>query len=94
VQAVYFLFFGAKEAVEVIKVSDVIMSVEIIEATEVFRTTYVPEINKLMARISFFLCFEFLFDRMMEFQVKFCNPLELRVWRTGIYVTFNQIEES
>jgi hypothetical protein len=59
VQAVYFLFFGAKEAVEVIKVSDVIMSVEIIEATEVFRTTYVPEINKLMARISFFYALNF-----------------------------------
>ena len=31
-------FFKAKEAVEVIKASDVIMSVEFIEATEVSRT--------------------------------------------------------
>ena len=33
------VFFEAKGAVEVIEASDVIMSVEVIEATEVFRTT-------------------------------------------------------
>jgi hypothetical protein len=33
-----FLIFEAKEAVEVIEASDVIMSVEVIEATRVFRT--------------------------------------------------------
>ena len=25
-----------------------------------------------------------IFDRMMKFQVKFCNPSELRLWRTGM----------
>ena len=34
-----FLSLEAKEAVEVIEASDVIMSVEVTEATEVFRTT-------------------------------------------------------
>ena len=34
------------------------MSVEVIEATEVFKTTEVLEINKLMARITLFWCFE------------------------------------
>ena len=33
-----FLFLEAKEAVEVTEASDVIMSVEVIEATEFFRT--------------------------------------------------------
>ena len=32
-------FFQTKEAVEVIEGSDVIMSVEVIEATEIFKTT-------------------------------------------------------
>ena len=32
-----FYFFEAKEAVKVIEASDVVMSVEVIEATEVFR---------------------------------------------------------
>ena len=34
--------------------SDVIMSVEVIEATEVLVTTSVLEINKLMAKITLF----------------------------------------
>ena len=34
-----FWLFEAKEAVEVIEASDVIMSVEVIGATEVFKTT-------------------------------------------------------
>ena len=34
-----FYFFEAKEAVKVIEASDVVMSVEVIEATKVFRTT-------------------------------------------------------
>jgi hypothetical protein len=34
-----FDFFEAKEAVEVIEASDFIMSVEVIEATEVFKIT-------------------------------------------------------
>ena len=50
-----FWFFKAKEAVEVIEASDVIMSVEVIKATEVFK---VLKINKLMARINLFWCFE------------------------------------
>ena len=34
-----FLFFEVKEAVKFIEASDVTMSVEVIEATEVFKTT-------------------------------------------------------
>ena len=45
-------------AVEVMEASDVIMSVEVIEATEVLETTSVLEINKLMAKITLFWCFE------------------------------------
>ena len=41
-----FLFLEAKEAVEVI------------EATEVFRTTKILKINNLVARITLFRCFE------------------------------------
>ena len=49
----FFCFFEAKEAVKVIETSDVIMPVEeVIEGTEVFRTTQVLEINK--NRITFF----------------------------------------
>ena len=39
VECKQFLTFFAKEAVEVIEASDVIMSVEVIEATEGFKTT-------------------------------------------------------
>ena len=53
-----FLFSEAKQAVEVIEVTEVIMSVEIIETAEFFRTTHGFEINKLMAIISLFCCFE------------------------------------
>ena len=49
-----FLFFEATEAVEVIEVSDVITSGEIIEPTEVFRATYTLEIDNLIARITSF----------------------------------------
>jgi hypothetical protein len=48
------LFFEATEAVEVIEVSDVITSGEIIEPTEVFRATYTLEIDNLIARITSF----------------------------------------
>ena len=34
------------------------MSFEVIKATEVFKTTQVFEINKLMAKMILFLCFE------------------------------------
>ena len=44
----------AKEAVEVIEASDIIMSVEVIEATEVFRTTCSLKINSAKARITLF----------------------------------------
>ena len=54
----FFLFLEAKEAVEVIEASDVIRTVEIIEATEVFRTTQILKINKTVARITLFRCFE------------------------------------
>ena len=45
-------------AVEVTEASDVIMSAEVIEATEVFRTTQIPKINNILARITIFGCFE------------------------------------
>ena len=41
VQAI-FLFLEATKAVEVIEVSDAIMSVEVMEATEAFKTTLSP----------------------------------------------------
>ena len=44
-----FLFFEAKEAVEVIEASDVIMFAE---ATEVFQTTQILKINNILARIT------------------------------------------
>ena len=47
-----FLIFKAKEAVEVIEASDIIMSVEFIEATEVFITAQILKINYLMAKIT------------------------------------------
>ena len=50
----FFLFLEAKEAVEVIEASDVIMSVEVIEATGVFRTTQSLKINTIKARITLF----------------------------------------
>jgi hypothetical protein len=43
---------------EVIEASNVIMSDEVIEATEVFRTTYTLDINKPMAKMTLFSCFE------------------------------------
>ena len=49
-----FLLLEAKEAVEVIEASNVIIPVEVIEATEVFRTTFSLKINNLKARISLF----------------------------------------
>ena len=48
----------AKEAVEVIEASDFIMSVEVNEATEVFRTIQILKINYIMTRFALFLCFE------------------------------------
>ena len=53
-----FLIFEAKEAVEVIEASAVIMSVEVIRATKVFKTTLTLGINKLLAKITFFWCFD------------------------------------
>ena len=46
----------------------------------------VLEINKLMAKITLFWCFEkkIFLNRMMEFQVKFCLHSGLRLWRTGM----------
>ena len=49
-----FLFLEAKEAVEVIDASDVITSVEVIEATKFFRTTQSLKINNIKARITLF----------------------------------------
>ena len=82
-----FWFFEAKEAVEVMEASNVILSVEVIEATEIFETTFnlkVLEMNKLMAKFTIFWCFEkkIFLNRMMEFQVKFCHLSRLGLWRT------------
>jgi hypothetical protein len=51
---VVFDFFEAKEAVEVIEAIDVIMSDEVIEAAELFRTTLALEIDQVMAIITSF----------------------------------------
>ena len=57
-----FWFLEAKEAVEVIEASGVIKSVEVIEANahcnEVLRTTKIVKINKKVAKITLFRCFE------------------------------------
>ena len=50
----FILFLEAKEAFEVIEASDIIMSVEVNEATEVFRTTQSLKINDIKARITNF----------------------------------------
>ena len=50
----FFLLLEAKEAVEVIEASDVIMFVEVMEATEVFRITCSLKINNAKARIVLF----------------------------------------
>ena len=49
-----FLSLEAKEAFEVIEASDDIKYVEVIEATEVFRTMQSLKINNLKARITLF----------------------------------------
>jgi hypothetical protein len=49
-----FLILEANEAVEVIEASDVILSVELIEATEVFRTTCGLKTNNVKAGIALF----------------------------------------
>ena len=54
VHAVLFLFLETKEAVDVIEASDIILSVEVNEATEVFRTTQSLKINDINARITNF----------------------------------------
>ena len=50
----FFLILEAKEAVDVIEASGAIMSVEVIEVTEVFRSTEGLEINNIKARIILF----------------------------------------
>ena len=49
-----FLILEAKEAAEVTEASDIIMSVQVIEVTEVFRSTEGLEINNIKARITLF----------------------------------------
>ena len=49
-----FLILEAKEAAEVTDASDIIMPVEVIEVTEVFRSTEGLEINDIKARITLF----------------------------------------
>ena len=66
------------------------MSDEVIEATEVVRTTYVLEINKLMARITSFWCF---FKKVFEQNDGISSEI-LTFFRTEAVedrgVTFNQ----
>ena len=80
-----FLFSGAKEAVEVIEVSDVIMSTEF-KAAKVFRTTQILTIINILARVTFILIFEkkTLFKYAPGISVKFCPPAKVRLWRTGM----------
>ena len=49
-----FFILVATEAVEVTEASDVIMSIEVNEATEFFRTIYIIKINNLMTKIPLF----------------------------------------
>ena len=66
------------------------MSVEVIEATEVFRTTQSLKINDIKARITLFRRFEkTIFEKTLEILVKFCIPSELRLWRTGMLFLTN-----
>ena len=48
----FFIFKGQRGCC--IEASDVIMSAEVIEAVEVFRTTKILKINNLLARITLF----------------------------------------
>ena len=51
------------------RASDVIRFVEVIEATEVFRTTQILKINDIMAKITLFRCFgkNIFLSRLLEF---------------------------
>ena len=74
--------------------SDVIMSVNVIKATEVFRTTLTLGINKLMARITFFDVL-----KRQIFEQNYGISIEILLsFRTEAVedrdVTFNQIEGS
>ena len=81
-----FWFSEAKEAVEVIEASDVIMSVEVIGAADVFKTTYILEINKLMARITLFWYFEKEKNSEQNDGIssEILHHSWLRLWRTGM----------
>ena len=72
--------FEAKEAVEVIEATEVITSVEVLETAEIFRTTQCFEINKLMAEISLFCCFEK--KRMVWWNLKW-NSAIFQNWGHG-----------
>ena len=52
------LCFFDSDINQVIEASDVILYVEVIEATEVFRTTQSLKTNDVKAGITFFWCFE------------------------------------
>ena len=71
------------------------MSVEVIEATEVFKTTEVLEINKPMARITLFWYFE---KKYMSWQNDEISSEILSSFRTEAVedrnVSFNQIQVS
>ena len=79
-------FLEDKKTVEFIEASDIIMPVEVIDATEVFRTTHILKINNLTWQNHLILMFwkkEF-FEYPPGILVKFCPPSELRLWRTGM----------
>ena len=71
------------------------MSVEVIENVEIFRTTQGFEINKLMAKVSLFCCFEkqFSFEQNDEISSEI-----LQSFRTEVVedkdVTFDKIQGS
>ena len=54
------------------------------KVTEVVRFTSDLEFNNVMAKFTLFGCFENInfLGRIMEFQVQFRYPLDLRLWRT------------
>ena len=58
------------------------MSVEVIEATEVFKTTWALEINKLMDRITLFWCFgkKYFWTEWWNFK---WNSAIIQVWGCG-----------
>ena len=58
------------------------MSIEVIEATEVFRTTQILKIDNLIPYLDVFR--KIFFKQTPGILVKFCHPSDLRLWRAGM----------